>query len=220
VSILPDLPPSPEKGSTVDQTKKILPVNPRVAAITAVSFVGLLYLIELLDTILPGDFDQAGIRARTLSGLLGILWAPLLHFGWSHLLSNTIPVLVFSFLAMAGGIGHWISVTATIWVLGGLGVWLVSPSTSVTVGASGLAFGWLTYLLLRGVFNRSIAQILVGLVLLFFWGGMLWGVLPGDPRISWQGHLFSALAGILAAWFRLKPVGLMTLKHLISYRVA
>lgn len=188
------------KSAKAEQAKKVLPSDPKTAAIVSLAFIGVLYLIELLDTVLPGDFTQAGIRPRELSGLAGILWAPLFHLGWAHLLSNTIPVLVFSFLAMAGGFAQWISVTATIWILGGLGVWLVSPAGSVTVGASGLAFGWLTYLLVRGIFHRGVAQILVGVVLLFLWGGMLWGVLPGDPRISWQGHLFSALAGVLAAW--------------------
>jgi len=111
-----------------------------------------------------------------------------------------VPVLIFAFLAMAGGIGRWVAVTATIWILGGLGVWLMGPSNTITIGASGLAFGWLAYLLVRGLFNRSGGQIVVALVLLFIWGGMLWGVLPGNSGISWQGHLFGALAGVLAAW--------------------
>jgi membrane associated rhomboid family serine protease len=195
------LPAQPSGGSpeTV-RAKRILPANPKVAGIVALGFTLLLYLAELADVLIPANLDEFGIRSRQLSGLDGVLWAPLLHAGWSHLFSNTVPILIFGFLAMASGIGRWIAVTATIWILGGLGVWLVGPSGVITVGASGLAFGWLAYLLVRGLFNRSAGQIVVALVLLFIWGGMLWGILPGNPGISWQGHLFGALAGVLAAW--------------------
>lgn len=184
--------------------KRILPPKPVAAAIVALSFTALLYVIELIDVILPMSLDDGGIMARSLPDLDGIAWAPLLHAGWPHLLANTIPVLVFAFLAMARGIGPWIAVTVTIWLVGGIGVWLTGPSGVVTVGASGLAFGWLAFLLVRGLFNRSFAQLAVAAVLLAIWGGMLWGVLPGQEGISWQGHLFGALGGVLAAWFTAK----------------
>ncbi|GAA4532741.1 rhomboid family intramembrane serine protease [Amycolatopsis samaneae] len=199
MSTLPE--PSVPSGTPVtDPAKRVLPPNPKAAAIVALSFTALLYLVELVDAILPMRLDQAGIHSRELSGLDGVLWAPLLHAGWSHLFSNTVPVLVFGFLAMAAGIGRWAMVTAIIWVLSGLGVWLVGPSNAVTVGASGLAFGWLAFLLVRGIFNRAFGQILVAVVLLGVWSGMLWGLLPGNPGISWQGHLFGALSGVFAAW--------------------
>ncbi|PRX49279.1 rhomboid family protein [Prauserella shujinwangii] len=183
-----------------DPRKRILPARPLAAAALAAMFVALLYAVELVDVILPAQLDLAGIQARSLDGLDGVAWAPLLHAGWGHLFANTVPVLVFAFLAMAGGIGQWVAVTAIIWLVGGLGVWLVAPPDVVTVGASGLAFGWLAFLLVRGVFNRSAGQLAVAAVLLSLWGGMLWGVLPGNPGVSWQGHLFGALGGILAAW--------------------
>jgi membrane associated rhomboid family serine protease len=88
----------------------------------------------------------------------------------------------------------------TIWLVSGLGVWIAGPSTAVTVGASGLCFGWLVFLLVRGIFNRSVLQLGLALVLLVFWGTMLFGVLPTSPNISWQGHLFGALGGLFAAW--------------------
>lgn len=178
---------------------RILPPNPRRAAIVVAGLTVLLYLVELIDVVLPADLDQFGIVPRTVSGLDGILWSPLLHHGWQHLLANTLPVLIFGFLAMAGGLGQWVAVTLTIWFTSGIGVWLTGGA-GVTVGASGLAFGWLAFLLVRGIFTRSVAQLAVAVVLFVYWGGMLLGVLPGHPGISWQGHLFGAAAGVLAAW--------------------
>ncbi|MGX7827227.1 rhomboid family intramembrane serine protease [Actinokineospora sp. 24-640] len=178
----------------------MLPREPLKAAIVVGAFTVLLYLVELLDAVLPADLDHNGILAREPAGLDGVIWSPLLHGGWGHLFSNTLPFVVLGFLAMAGGLAQWIAVTATIWLVSGLGVWLTADSGSVTVGASGLVFGWMLFLLVRGLFNRSVGQLVVAAALLLYWGTMLFGVLPGDPRISWQGHLFGALGGVLAAW--------------------
>lgn len=200
--VLPTLGGSkPSARKRVDPAKRVMPANPKAAAVVALGFTLLLYLGELVDVLIPANLDLAGIQARTLSGLDGVVWAPLLHAGWEHLVANTIPIALFGFLVMAGGIAQWVAVTVSIWLLSGLGVWLVGPSDGVTIGASGIAFGWLAYLLVRGVFNRSVGQLVLAAVLLFLYGGMLWGVLPtGASNISWQGHLFGALAGVLAAW--------------------
>jgi membrane associated rhomboid family serine protease len=179
---------------------RVLPPNPRQAAIVVAGFTLLLYLVELVDRIMSGRLEGGGIIPRQVSGLDGVLWAPFLHAGWGHLLANTLPVLLFGFLAMSGGLGQWVAVTAVIWLVSGLGVWLIAPGNSITVGASGVAFGWLAFLLVRGLFTRSFLQIAIAVVLLVYWGGTLFGVLPGDPGVSWQGHLFGALAGIFCAW--------------------
>ncbi|NIH82039.1 rhomboid family intramembrane serine protease [Amycolatopsis viridis] len=184
-----------------DQANRVLPAKPKTAALVVLVFTALLYLAEAVDTIVHHRLDAEGIVPRTLGGLDGVVWAPLLHAGWPHLLANTVPVVVFAFLAMAAGLVRWVLVTATIWLVSGLGVWLTAEPGTVTIGASGLAFGWLAYLLVRGLFNRAFAQIVVAAVLLIGWGGMLWGVLPGHPGVSWQAHAFGALGGILAAWF-------------------
>ena len=178
---------------------RILPPHPVQALIVIGAFTALLYLIEIVDAVMSGRLDQFGIQPRSLGGLDGVLWAPLLHHGWAHLFANTLPVLLFGFLAMSNGVGQWIAVTATIWILSGLGVWLVGGA-GTTVGASGLAFGWLAFLLVRGIFSRSFGQIMVAVVLFLYWGSTLLGVLPGNPGVSWQGHLFGAIGGILAAW--------------------
>ncbi len=130
-----------------------------------------------------------------------MVWAPLLHSGWEHLAANTVPLLVFGFLILLAGLARWLAVTAVVWVVGGVGVWLTAPENTLHLGASVLAFGWLAYLLVRGFFSRSPGQVAIGLVLLFLYGGVLWGVLPGQPGISWQGHLFGAVGGVLAAWW-------------------
>jgi membrane associated rhomboid family serine protease len=170
-------------------------------AVTVIGgFVALLYAIELVDTLMDNRLDQEGVQPQETDGLLGILFAPLLHVGWGHLLANTLPLLFLGFLILLSGLGHWLEVTAVVWVVGGLGTWLVAPPNTVHLGASVLVFGWLVHLILRGFFTRRPGQILLGLVILFLYGGVLWGVLPGQAGISWQGHLFGALGGGLAAW--------------------
>ena len=178
---------------------RILPAKPVQALIVIGSFTVLLYVLEIVDAAMSGRLDQFGVQPRTVGGLDGILWAPLLHHGWAHLFANTLPVLVFGFLAMSNGVGQWVAVTLTIWLFSGVGVWAVGAD-GITIGASGLAFGWLAFLLVRGIFNRAFGQIVVAVILFLYWGGTLLGVLPGDPGVSWQAHLFGAIGGILAAW--------------------
>jgi len=106
---------------------------------------------------------------------------------------------VLGFLVLLGGLARFGAVTATVWLVSGIGVWLLGGTNTVVVGASGLAFGWLAYIIVRGVFTRSLVQIALGLVILVVYGGLLWGVLPGASGVSWQAHLFGAVGGILAA---------------------
>jgi membrane associated rhomboid family serine protease len=182
------------------RSQRILPPAPVLSSLVMAVFTAVLYVTELVDAFTGQRLNDDGIHPRDPEGLLGVIWSPLLHANWDHLIANTLPFLIFGFLAMAVGLGRWLAVTAIIWVVGGLGVWLVGPTGSSTIGASGVIFGWLTFLLARGFFNRSGKQILLALVLLFLWGGILLGVLPGNPGVSWQAHLFGALAGVLAAW--------------------
>lgn len=192
--------PAAQSGGAKDPARRVIPQRPLRAAIVILAFAAVLYAVEFVD-ITFFHLRLEGILPRDVHGLAGVVWAPLLHNGWQHLFSNTVPVLVFGFLAMAGGLGQWAVVTGSIWLVSGLGVWLTGPASSDTVGASGIAFGWLAFLLVRGLFNRSLVQIIVALVLLFYWGGVLWGLIPGQPQISWQAHVFGALAGVFAAWF-------------------
>lgn len=161
-------------------------------------FAAVLYVVEAVDAASLGLLDSAGaLYPRQWGGLPGILTAPLLHGGWAHLMANTVGFALFGFLAMSGGFGRWLLVTATIWLVSGLGTWLTSPAP--VLGASGIVFGWFVFLLARGFYARNGRQILLAVVLFAVWGPLLWGVLPSAPGVSWQAHLFGALGGLLAA---------------------
>lgn len=174
----------------------------RSAAVGSLAFLALLWALEIVDAatgqLADGAFFDNGVSPRDTEGLSGILFAPLLHDGFDHLAANTVPLAVLGFLILLSGTARFLAVTATVWLVGGVGVWLVG-GTGVHLGASVLVFGWLAYLLVRGLFTRDLGQVALGVFLLVVYGGLLWGVLPGQPGISWEGHLFGALGGVAAA---------------------
>ena len=166
-----------------------------------------LWLIEIIDfLVFGGRLDRYGIRPRSLGGLWGILFAPLLHGGFNHLIANTIPMLTLSWWVMLRSIGTWITATAIITLLSGTATWLVGRGGSVHIGASGLIFGYLGFLLGRGYYERTMGAIAVSLFILITYGAMFWGILPTQPGISWESHLFGLISGFIAAyWLTSKP---------------
>lgn len=170
------------------------------AAAWSGGFVALLWVIEMVDVLLGNSLDAEGIHPLDGEGLLGIVFAPFLHAGWAHLSSNSGPLLVLGFLILLSGVTRWAQVSIVVAVVAGLGTWLFGGVGTVHLGASGLVFGYLTYLLVRGVVARKPWQILVGVVVFMVYGSLLWGVLPTQVGVSWQGHLFGAVGGVLAAW--------------------
>lgn len=154
---------------------------------------------EAVDTALNGRLDRFGIRPRALDGLDGILFAPFLHGGFGHLIANTFPFLLMGGAICLGSVRRFVQVTVIVGLIGGVGTWLTGPEHSVHTGASGLVFGYLTYLTSRGLFARKVSYILGGVVTFLIYGGVLWGLLP-RPGVSWQGHLFGAIGGVAAAW--------------------
>lgn len=187
-----------------------------IGGATVLSFVALLYVIEAIDQVSGDRLQQDGIRPLEADGLWGILWAPLLHSDWAHLLANTVPALVLGFLVSLAGMSRFIYATAIVWILGGVGTWLIGnlgarcPYVGVScetnhVGASGLIFGWLAFLIVFGFFTRHAWQIVVGIIVFFVYGSVLLGVLPTTPGVSWQGHLCGAVAGVIAAYMLSGP---------------
>ncbi len=182
-----------------------------VGGATIVTFVALLYIIEAWDQVTGEHLDNNGIRPLETDGLTGILFAPLLHANWGHLVANTGPALVLGFLVTLAGMSRFIYATAIVWILGGLGTWLIGnigapPGVETNhIGASGLIFGWLTFLIVFGFFTRHAWQIVVGIIVIFVYGGVLWGALPGTFGVSWQGHLCGGIAGVIAAYLLAGP---------------
>ncbi|MFD3401870.1 rhomboid family intramembrane serine protease [Kribbella sp. NPDC058693] len=162
--------------------------------------VGLMWLSEVIDTATHGSLDQYGIISREPRGLIGILTAPFLHLGFGHLISNTLPLVTLGAIIAISGAARLFAVTAIVVVIGGFGTWLISPPNTITIGASGLVFGYASYLILRGLFNRRLGQVLIGIVVIMVWGSALFGGLLPQDGISWQGHLFGGIAGVIAAW--------------------
>ncbi|BDA39777.1 rhomboid family intramembrane serine protease [Candidatus Atelocyanobacterium thalassae] len=164
------------------------------------SFVSIFWIVELVDIfVFHGKLDNLGIQPHTIKGLRGIFLAPFLHGDLSHLINNTIPFLVLgSFVMLRKTNDFWI-VTLLTTTIGGLGVWLFGPANSVHIGASILIFGYLGFLLLRGYFQKQITSICVSIIIFLLYGGLIIGLLPTQPGISWQGHLFGFLGGALAA---------------------
>jgi membrane associated rhomboid family serine protease len=173
--------------------------QPLFRLVPLVTMLAVMWVVEIVDVPLDGDLDRFGIRPRRVDGLDGVLFAPFLHRGFGHLFANTIPFLLLGAAIAIGSVRRWAVVTGIVAAVSGLGAWLFSASGTVTVGASGLVFGYLTYLVTRGVFARKVGYLLGGLLALMLYGGILWGLVP-RPGISWSGHLFGALGGILAAW--------------------
>lgn len=181
------------EGSLVEDVK--------VPFLILVGSLAVFWVAEIIDVVLPfWGLDQYGIRPRTERGLWGILASPFLHGGFDHLIGNSVPFLILGWLTMFRERWHFALVTVMAMLLGGLGVWTFGATGSVHIGASGVIFGYLGFLLLSGFFERRFGAILVSLGVGVAYGGLVWGVLPSQPGISWEGHLFGFLAGILAAY--------------------
>jgi membrane associated rhomboid family serine protease len=187
----------------VDEPKQTETLSGELKLHTAVlgGMLAVMWILEISDLLFfGGGLDAYGIRPRSVEGLSGVLFAPLLHGGFAHLASNSIPFLVFGSLVLFHEIKDFVVTSALAVLVGGLGAWLLGGPDTVHVGASGLVFGYFGYLLLRGYFRRSLGAITLSVVLAISYGWMLFGLFPGLPGVSWQGHLFGFLGGALSAY--------------------
>lgn len=175
-------------------------VPPALAATLPVFVLVLLMWAEEIVDSLPGvDLDRYGIRPQDVEGLVGIVTAPFLHGGFGHLIANTGAFLVLGCLIAMTTRRFW-PVTIGVALVGGFATWLAAAPNTVHIGASGLVYGYAAFLVAWGVFSRRAMAVVVAVIVVLMYGGIVVGVLPGQPGISWQGHLFGALAGVLMAW--------------------
>ncbi|MEI2620500.1 MAG: rhomboid family intramembrane serine protease [Candidatus Nanopelagicales bacterium] len=180
--------------------------------IPVVVLLGVMWLLEILDAALPGDLDQFGIESRDVDGLTGVAASPFLHADFAHLMANTVPFLILgSIVALRNPRRFW-PIVITITVVGGFAVWLLGPTNTVTIGASGVVFGFLTYLITAGILTRHWLDVVIAVGVLFVYGGILIGALPFgvSSGVSWLAHLTGAAAGVLAAFlFARQPDGVV-----------
>ena len=174
--------------------------RPASAAVTIAIIFAVIWIVQFVNVgtgyLLDADF---GIRAHVLTSLPDIFTAPFLHASWAHIEGNSIPLLILGFLAAYRSLAKFALVSVTIIIIAGLFVWLVSPTGTDTIGASAVIAGWLGYVMLRGVFDHRLLDIIVGAVAALMYLGAF-ELLPNNAGISWQGHLSGLLTGMLCAW--------------------
>lgn len=173
---------------------KIHQTDVRHIGLASFGLIALLWVILLFSHILP--LRELGVRPRSIAGLIGIPLSPFLHADKSHLLANTGALLILGWILFALEGRRMFVITAIIIFFGGLGTWLIGRGDSIHLGASGLIYGMFGYILAAGIYKRSVASIIGAIVVLLLYGGMIWGVLPTQPHVSWEGHLCGFLAGI------------------------
>ena len=165
------------------------------------AFIGVIWLVEIVDRVVfAGGLESFGILPRTEQGLLGIPLAPLLHGGTSHLMANTGGLLVFGGLIVFRNESHFWTVTLIGALASGIGIWLFGRP-GIHIGASGIVFAYFGYLVVTGIFERRIGSLLLSIAVFVLWGPVLYGLLPTQRGISWEGHVFGFIGGIVAAWF-------------------
>ena len=171
----------------------------KLQAVVLGGTLGVFWAVFVVNALLGGSLLRLGIIPRTTIGLRGILFAPLLHASLNHIVANSIPFVVLGWMVMLRDERHFIPVTLAGMVGSGLMAWLVGAPGSVHIGASGVIFGYLGFLMLSGWYTRSFGSILLSLIVTLVWGSLVLGMIPGEPGISWPAHIGGFLGGVLAA---------------------
>jgi membrane associated rhomboid family serine protease len=163
--------------------------------------VAIMWVVEAVNSLDSNHLSASdGIYARNVGHIWAIFTAPFLHFSWQHLIANTVPFVFMGVIIALQGARKFLLVTLIVIVVGGLGTWLIAPANADTAGASGVVFGYATYLFARGFFNRSALELLTGLVVVVVWGGALLSSIVPHYGVSWQGHVCGAIGGVVAAY--------------------
>ncbi|WP_033213763.1 rhomboid family intramembrane serine protease [Kitasatospora phosalacinea] len=186
-------------GAQLDPAQMI--AEARRAFFTMFGFLCVVWAVQLVNWLMDGRLALLhGIRAHDADTLGYLLTAPFLHLNWQHLEGNSGPLFVFGFLAAYRGVRKFLGLTALLVVTSGMAVWLFQRTGTVTVGASGLVFGYLGYVVLRGLFDRNLIDSLIGLVMGASFAYLLTTAVPGTPGVSWLGHLGGLVGGLAGAW--------------------
>ncbi|MFC1670618.1 rhomboid family intramembrane serine protease [Spirochaetota bacterium] len=182
------------------ELKKKLIISIRVVLL----FIGFLWCMLLLSYVLP--INKLGITPRTAFGLLGIIFSPFLHAGFLHLVTNSISILILGMIFLNLESKRYINISIYIILFGGIGTWIVGRPNSVHIGASGLIYGVMGFLIFAGVFRKDVKTIIMSIVVFLLYGGAIWGIIPSGSIVSWESHLCGFLAGIFLARYYSKPV--------------
>jgi len=166
-----------------------------LAILVLVATLATMWVVEVVNAIDGQARDREGIVPRSEHGLLGIVWAPFLHASFQHLIANSVPFLVLGLMIGARYGRHLLAVLAVCALTSGLVAWAISPAHTVVIGASGVVFGMLAFLLFRALFLRSVVNVLLAVVTVALYGGALGGLLPSNLPISWQDHLGGFIGG-------------------------
>jgi membrane associated rhomboid family serine protease len=184
---------------TVDDRGRSITTTLKTQAMVLGGTLAVFWAVFVVNTLLGGSLLVFGVIPRTMIGLRGILFAPFLHASLNHIVANSIPFVVLGWMVMLRDQRHFIPVTVAAMVGSGLAAWLLGAPGSVHIGASGVIFGYLGFLMLTGWYARSVSSILLSVLVTLVWGSLVFGMIPGTPGISWQEHIGGFLGGVLAA---------------------
>jgi membrane associated rhomboid family serine protease len=164
----------------------------------------ILWLVRLTDTILPFDLNKLGILPRSIAGLVGIIFAPFLHGNIFHLLSNTVPLFILLILIFLFYDKVALKAILIIIFIGGFLVWIFGRQ-AYHIGASGLIYGLVAFLIAEGFFRKNMKSIILAVIIFFLYGSLIYGLFPIHSWMSWEGHLFGAISGVLSAYLYKRP---------------
>ncbi len=168
------------------------------------ALVSVIWAVYLIGAVGGFDLSGFGVQPRNWSKLYGVLTWPFVHADRTHLMNNSITLIVFgTIISLRSSSWQFLGLSFMITLYAGMGVWLLARDAS-HIGASGLVFGYFGYIMTRGIYDGRISSIVISTGVMLLFGGMIWGILPTDARISWEGHLFGFLAGVVLA-VRCKP---------------
>jgi membrane associated rhomboid family serine protease len=163
-------------------------------------FLAVIWVVQIANWLSGYALSyQYGVQAWNPASLPGIVSSPFLHWSWGHIEANSGPLFIFGFLSAYRGVAKFVGVTGLIIVVSGLGAWFTASPQSVGAGASGVVFGYFGYVLVRGVFDRHLIDVVVGVIMALSFAYQFAGLLPQEG-IGWQAHLFGFLAGLLGGW--------------------